>query len=108
MLLIAVNLCFFNFVCTANYFLHSVTVAAAAREDTHVTPFFHFFNLFEHFFYLEISTTCLLNGYMNQSQAGIPPHGIEGVLTCHENPPRGFPSVGFVPLAAKLGQLHVV
>jgi len=39
----------------------------------------------------------------NESQAGISPHGIEGVLTCHENPPRGFPSLGLLPLAAKLG-----
>ena len=39
----------------------------------------------------------------NESQAGISPHGIEGVLTCHENPPRGFLSLGFMPLAAKLG-----
>ena len=39
----------------------------------------------------------------NESQAGIPPHGIEGVLTCHENPPRGFLSLGFMSLAAKLG-----
>ena len=39
----------------------------------------------------------------NESQAGISPHGIEGVLTCHENPPRGFLSLGFMSLAAKLG-----
>jgi hypothetical protein len=39
----------------------------------------------------------------NESQAGISPHGIEGVLTCHENPPRGFLSLGFMPLAANLG-----
>ena len=39
----------------------------------------------------------------NESQAGIPPHGIEGVFTCHENPPRGFLSLGFMSLAAKLG-----
>ena len=39
----------------------------------------------------------------NESQEGIPPHGIEGVLTCHENPPRGFPSLCLLPLAAKLG-----
>ena len=43
----------------------------------------------------------------NESQAGIPPHGIEGVLNCHENPPRGFPSLGLLPLAAKLGLKNV-
>jgi len=39
----------------------------------------------------------------NESQAGISPHGIEGVLTCHENPPRGFLSLDFMPFADKLG-----